>query len=145
MLNMAELSAAANTLALVAIAGQSCHFLYKFLSRIPKASNDIQHHILLLRGLRSTFANIETLGQNIELDRITVLHFHTRVQECMDDLQTMQLRLMKLRRQLRAGHITRTWAVVRWALIKEELLTHFFHRIQIYHTTFSLDLLKLHM
>ena len=77
MLNMAELSAAANTLALVAIAGQSCHFLYKFLSRIPKASNDIQHHILLLRDLRSTFANIETLGQDIEMDRITVLHFHT--------------------------------------------------------------------
>ena len=96
MLNMAEFSAAANTLALVAIAGQSCHFLYKFLSRIPKASNDIQHHILLLRCLRSTFANIETLSQDIELDRITVLHFHTRVQECMDDLQTMQLRLSQV-------------------------------------------------
>jgi hypothetical protein len=141
---MDPLSITANTVAVVGFAGQSCRLLYEFLRTVSDAPQEIQQHITALKALSSTFAGIQTLGQHMPAELAWSSGFRARLSECMADFQATEIKMKKLNEHLEKGRLRRTWARVKWSS-SDHYLRRFFTRVQAYHTTFSLDLLTLHM
>lgn len=142
--NMDPVSMTANTVAIVGFAGQSGRLLYEFLRTLSDAPKEIQQHIATLKALSSTFAGIQTLGQHMPAELAWSSGFRARLSECIEDFQAAEIKMKKLNEHLEKGHLRRTWARLKWSS-SDNYLRSFFTRVQTYHTTFSLDLLTLHM
>ena len=139
------LSATASTIAVISFAGASCQFLFDFIRTVSGAPKDIQHHVVSLRALRSTFATIETLIKEIALEKLLSREFHNRLNECMEDIRVIETRVRKANEDLKRSKSHRTWTRLKWSLSADHWLSKFFVRVQTYHTIFCLDLLVLQM
>lgn len=139
------LSVTASTIAIISFAGGSCQFLLDFFRTVSGAPKDIQHHVVDLRALRSTFAAIETLGNEIALEKLLPQEFHNRLKECMNDIQAIEMKVRKANENLERGKSRRTWAKLKWSSSADHWLSRFFTRVQTYHVTIGLDLLVLQM
>ena len=138
------LSVTANLVAVIGIAGQSCRLLFEFLQTVSEAPKEIQQQITALKALSSTFRGIQTLGQHMPAELAWSSEFHALLLECMTDLRAMESKMKKLNEHLERGRMRRTWARLKWSSSDLDL-RKFLARVQTYHTTFSLDLLTLHM
>jgi hypothetical protein len=142
---MAEaLSVTANIFAVVSFAGESSKFLFEFFRAASGAPEEIQHQILTLRTLCSIFASIHALGSLLPREHAWTNDFQDRLTACTADLHNVESKLKKLHGRLEKGGLWKTWAKIKWTA-DDYYWQRFFARVQMYHATFSLDLLTLNM
>lgn len=137
-------SCAANAIAILSFAVQSCHYLFEYFTKVIDAPADIQHHILLLQALQSTFCGLHGLGTDDRLRNVFIYlppEFHRRLQHVQEDLQDVELRVRRVDEKLGRGGLSRTWARLTYAFSGDLWLKKFFMRLHTYQSTFTLDLI----
>lgn len=137
---MEPFSASVNVLTVLMAASKSSFALYKFFRSIHDAPVEIQYHCNLLRGLSYIFSTLKELqceGHNcLEISDGFIL----RVADCLTDLGAVYARFEESERGIKHSQIRGTWEKLKWAVNSESRLDKFFHRLQIYHTEFGLEL-----
>jgi hypothetical protein len=142
---MDPLSAAANTIAVLGLTGQSCQFLFNFFRSVLEAPKDIQHYTATLRALHSTFSRIQLLCLDEHYSVRLSPEFGPQLTQCMIDLKTTAAKIRKIDDMLTKSRVLRTWAKFKWSSSSDHWLGKFFSRVQMYHTMFSLELMTIQM
>lgn len=136
------LSIAASLIAVLGLAGGVCRQLSDYFNRIAKVPTTVQHCSAWLATLASTFDKIQLLGSEIHLLNQPIQlpeGFHHRLNECTADLQAIERRVDRIRKNLGRNRALRTWARVKYTMLDEQCLQEFFQRLQMYQSMFSLD------
>ncbi|KAL9034952.1 MAG: hypothetical protein Q9214_006810 [Letrouitia sp. 1 TL-2023] len=140
------LSTTASILAVANLAAHSCGLLYETFQSFSKAPEDIRRNISALQSLKSIFAGIVALENDIPDPALITPDFESRLEECMLDLQAMEIFIAPFQTRCEDGKIRKTLARLRWASIdqKSKLRKHL-ERIEYYQRLFSLELQLLHI
>jgi len=147
LVNMADpLSVTASILAVAGFAATSCKTIFQTISQFSAARTELQHHLVTLCDLQSTFANIASLQQDVVLEPLLTPEFGSRLHACMRDLQVMEDLAKSIHAQLQENKMRRAWSRMRLSIGDQQqtMKTHL-GRIESYHRAFSLDLLLLSM
>jgi len=142
------LSLSANILAVLSFSLQSCNYLVNFFERIADAPTEVQHNIIWLQALYSTFSELQALGRDVHLRDAEIelpSGFYNRLEDCKADLLEMQTRVCRVGQNLKAGRLLHTWAKVKYSFAGDQWLTKLSRRLQTYQTTFTLDLITIQM
>jgi hypothetical protein len=142
------LSITANIVAVLGFSIQSCNYLVDFFKRIADAPAEVEHNIIWLEALHSTFSELHALGKDANLHDTQIelpSGFNARLEDCKADLLEMESRVRRVGHNLKGGRIQQTWTKVRYSFTAEQWLTKFSRRLQTYQTTFTLDLMMIQM
>lgn len=141
-------SITANIVAVLGFSIQSCNYLVNFFKRIADAPAEVEHNVVWLKALHSTFSQLHTLGKDASLHDTQVelpSGFNTRLEDCKADLLEVESRVRRISQNLKAGRIQQTWTKVKFSFTAEQWLAKFSRRLQTYQTTFTLDLMMIQM
>ena len=140
------LSIAAGITAIATLAAQSCSHLYSFLKAFTETSDELEHHLLTIQALRSTFASISRLEQENANDLLTSSAFRARLQKCTQDLLAFEKLVEPFQQRLNEGTLRRNWAKLKWSSIEQrQNVKKYLARFDSYQTTLTMDLLLLDM
>jgi hypothetical protein len=142
------LSVTANIVAVLGFSIQSCNYLVDFFKRVADAPAEVEHNVVWLQALHSTFSELHALSQDARFRDAHVeltSGFNARLEDCKADLAEMKSRVRRVGQDLKADRIRQTWTKVRYSFTAEQWLTKFSRRLQTYQTTFTLDLMMIQM
>lgn len=137
------ISIAASLISILTLAGGTCRQLSEYFTRIARVPATVRHCSLWLTTLASTFDKLKTLGSEIRLYHQSIElpeGFNGRLRECTVDLQAIERRVGRVRQNLGKNRVLCTWTRVKYTILDERCLQEFFQRLQMYQSTFSLDL-----
>ena len=145
---MDPLSATANIVAILVVSIQSCAHLVEFFQRLADAPSEIQQNSVWLRALQSTFTELNTLAQDpcfSDFQAQLPAGFDARLGDCRADLLRMEARVRQACAGLRGGRVLQTWTKARHCFTSEQWSIKFSRRLQMYHSTFAIDLATIQM
>ncbi|RYP42658.1 hypothetical protein DL767_000027 [Monosporascus sp. MG133] len=137
------LSAAANIVAVIVVSIQSCAYLVQFFQNLADAPAEVRHNAMWLKALQSTFGELQTLAQDQRFLDFRVqlpAGFDARLGDCRADLQLAEARIRRVCTGLRGGKVLQTWTKVKHCFAGEQWSAQFSRRLQMYHSTFAIDL-----
>jgi hypothetical protein len=137
------LSITANIVAVLGFSIQSCDFLVNFLNRIAGAPAEVEHNVIWLKALHSTFSQLHALGHDTEVELPP--GFNVRLEDCRADLLEMESCIRRVSQSLKAGRIQHTWTRLKYIFTAEQWFAKFSRRLQKYQTAFTLDLMMIQM
>ena len=139
------LSVTASILAVVGCAAQTCGYLCKSLKGFLDAQSDLEQHVNTIRSLRTIFSSIAALLEEYpEILQLCTLEFEERLRTCTSELRRMEQSMRSYAGKIEKGGSSRTWA--RLGLASpwcRERMRKQLKCIEIFHASFSLDLLLL--
>ena len=116
---------------------KSSQFLYHFFSSIADAPAELHFQKFWIQTLLSTLSELQGLSTEQTLQDVFHTGFGNRLKSCSDDLQILERRLLS---NPNAKTIRRTWKRVKHAFTADHNLAKFAKRLQMYHTSFAMDL-----
>ncbi|MCJ1466442.1 hypothetical protein MMC07_005061 [Pseudocyphellaria aurata] len=134
---MDPLNLAVNITTLLLVAIKSSQFLYHFFSSIAGAPAELHFQKFWIQALLSTLSELQGLSTEQTLQNVFHTGFGNRLKSCSDDLQVLERRLLS---NPKAKTIRRTWNRVKHAFTADHNLVEFAKRLQMYHTSFAMDL-----
>ncbi len=138
---MDPLSVTASAVTVAGLLSQSCLFISKFLRSCSAAPNDIKYHHLALQALYAGLRKIQDLHtKNPSAFELTP-EFSALLPKWLADFVTIEARIRRIREKFRGDRSTKAWARVVWSLTSEQWLRKFLHRVHLYHTIFSSELM----
>jgi Fungal N-terminal domain of STAND proteins len=137
------LSITANIVAVLGFSIQSCDFLVNFFKRITDAPAEVQHNVVWLKALHSTFSQLHALGHETQVELPS--GFNARLEDCRADLLEVESRVRRVGQNLKASRIRHAWTRLRYAFVAEQWFVKFSQRLQKYQTAFTLDLMVIQM
>ena len=138
------LSTAANVFATVGFSAGLSRILYKLVSSIQNAPQEIHHLAVELETMSATFAGIEAISRDLPSHNAFSEEFLDRLRSCMADLEDFGRTVEKLEKGLRQNLMRKSLARVQWPY-NESAAIQFSRRVQSYHVTLSLALMTLQM
>lgn len=143
---MDPLTGVVSVIALLDAACKSSKLIYIFFQGIVDGPSVVQGHCAFLQVLQESLTQLREICGIVEPRDEHVTKLSTNVSQCLKDLNIAERRIIMADRNMKSGKMRRTWALVRFTLLKEDQwIDSFFNRMMMWHSTFACDLLLLQL
>jgi len=137
-------STAANAITAVGFGTSLSCILFRLVSSIRDAPEEIHQLAARLETLSATFASIEAISRDLPSCNQFSGEFLDQLRSCMADFEGLEKNIRSLQRCLRQNRMRKFWSQAQWPFHKAST-RRFMNHVQSFHVTFSLALAALQM